>query len=472
MRSCPSASGPRRRSRGASPTQTMRSAKARAPPRLDRAPGGDGAGGPAIHDPSPEVRAERCSHRPPRERGCRHAALRAPGRRERDDPGERHGRAGAAPARARGAAAAAGAGTEDAAVRIRAAETLACLRTPTTAPALISALPRSRARRAARGAQRPGRDRGRPASRPAARRAARREQPGAPAGGALPRQAAGPRTAAGPPAAARGPRPQDALRHAAGARPDPQPRRWCRGCCPSWATRGRSCASPRSKRWARIRAPAAVRPLLAVLVDPDRNLRRAAAESLGTSPIRRPCPRCSWPSRTSTGACAAPPPPRSAASAAARPPRAALPGWPTRTRRCDAPRWRRWARSATPAPRGRLMQVPRTTPACSPRRSRRCAAIGAGRAAGDRARLRRRDPRGAPAAGRPRGPARGPAGRRLLLAALADDSAAVRAEAALALGDGGVPGGRSAPLMDLKASDPSPQVRQAAAAALKKLAPR
>jgi uncharacterized protein (DUF2336 family) len=28
------------------------------------------------------------------------------------------------------------------------------------------------------------------------------------------------------------------------------------------------------------------------------------------------------------------------------------------------------------------------------------------------------------------------------------------------------------PLMDLKASDPSPEVRQAAAAALKKLAPR
>jgi HEAT repeat protein len=60
---------------------------------------------------------------------------------------------------------------------------------------------------------------------------------------------------------------------------------------------------------------------------------------------------------------------------------------------------------------------------------------------------------------------------RLLLAALADDSAQVRAEAAHALGDGGF---REAlrPLMDLKASDPSPEVRQAVGQALKKLAPR
>jgi HEAT repeat protein len=60
---------------------------------------------------------------------------------------------------------------------------------------------------------------------------------------------------------------------------------------------------------------------------------------------------------------------------------------------------------------------------------------------------------------------------RLLLVALADDGAAVRAEAALVLGEGGF---REAvrPLMDLKASDPSPEVRQAAARALKKLSPR
>jgi HEAT repeat protein len=61
--------------------------------------------------------------------------------------------------------------------------------------------------------------------------------------------------------------------------------------------------------------------------------------------------------------------------------------------------------------------------------------------------------------------------RKLLLAALADDSAQVRSEAALALGDGGFLEAVR-PLMDLKASDPSPEVRQAAALALKKLAPR
>src|SRR5262249_23625750 len=62
-------------------------------------------------------------------------------------------------------------------------------------------------------------------------------------------------------------------------------------------------------------------------------------------------------------------------------------------------------------------------------------------------------------------------GRRLLLAALADDSAQVRAEAALALGDGGFLDAVR-PLMDLKSSDPSEKVRQAAAAALTKLTPR
>jgi HEAT repeat protein len=61
--------------------------------------------------------------------------------------------------------------------------------------------------------------------------------------------------------------------------------------------------------------------------------------------------------------------------------------------------------------------------------------------------------------------------RRLLLSALADDTAQVRMEAALALGDGGFLDAVQ-PLMDVKASDPSPGVRQAAASALKKLAPR
>ena len=61
--------------------------------------------------------------------------------------------------------------------------------------------------------------------------------------------------------------------------------------------------------------------------------------------------------------------------------------------------------------------------------------------------------------------------RRLLLVGLDDASPAVRAEAAAALGDGGF---REAlrPLLEKKAQDPSPEVRQAAASALRKLQPR
>ena len=61
--------------------------------------------------------------------------------------------------------------------------------------------------------------------------------------------------------------------------------------------------------------------------------------------------------------------------------------------------------------------------------------------------------------------------RRLLLTALADETPEVRAEAALALGEGGFLDAVR-PLMDAKAADPSPKVRQAAAAALKRLSPR
>jgi HEAT repeat protein len=61
--------------------------------------------------------------------------------------------------------------------------------------------------------------------------------------------------------------------------------------------------------------------------------------------------------------------------------------------------------------------------------------------------------------------------RRLLLSALSDESAAVRAEAASALGEGGFMEALR-PLMELKASDPATEVRQAAAGALQKLAPR
>jgi HEAT repeat protein len=63
------------------------------------------------------------------------------------------------------------------------------------------------------------------------------------------------------------------------------------------------------------------------------------------------------------------------------------------------------------------------------------------------------------------------AARRLLLAGLEDQSPAVRAESATALGDGGF---REAlrPLLEKKAADPAPEVRQAAASALRKLQPR
>jgi HEAT repeat protein len=64
-----------------------------------------------------------------------------------------------------------------------------------------------------------------------------------------------------------------------------------------------------------------------------------------------------------------------------------------------------------------------------------------------------------------------PAARRLLIAALEDASPAVRVEAAVALGEGGY---REAlrPLLERKSGDPSPEVRHAAAGALRKLQPR
>ena len=60
---------------------------------------------------------------------------------------------------------------------------------------------------------------------------------------------------------------------------------------------------------------------------------------------------------------------------------------------------------------------------------------------------------------------------RLLLAALGDFSPDVRAEAALALGDGGYLDALR-PLMGLKSSDPSAEVRKAASSSLRKLQPR
>jgi HEAT repeat protein len=64
-----------------------------------------------------------------------------------------------------------------------------------------------------------------------------------------------------------------------------------------------------------------------------------------------------------------------------------------------------------------------------------------------------------------------PRASKLLLSALSDEAPAVREEAALTLGEGGVLEALR-PLMDLKKTDASAEVRRAAAVALKKLAPR
>jgi HEAT repeat protein len=59
----------------------------------------------------------------------------------------------------------------------------------------------------------------------------------------------------------------------------------------------------------------------------------------------------------------------------------------------------------------------------------------------------------------------------MLLAALGDPSPEVRAEAALALGDGGHLEALR-PLMAMKSADPAAEVRKAVAASLRKLQPR
>ena len=246
--------------------------------------------------------------------------------------------------------------------------------------------------------------------------------------------------------------------------------RRCPVCCPSSrAPSARSCASRPSRRWARCGprrrcAPSrrcCATPIATCAAPPRRPSARSATRS------RRP--RCSWRWRTSTGACAAARPPPSAASAAPRP----CPGLLARLEDED-----HTVRRAAVAALGDLRD---------PRAARPLL-----RALGDPGlqstaaeALRRLGPavleRGAAglSGGLPRGPeaARGPRGAprrsrrgRLLLTALADDSADVRAEAALALGDGEHREALRA-LMDLKASDPSPDVRKAAAQSLKKLAP-
>jgi HEAT repeat protein len=219
-----------------------------------------------------------------------------------------------------------------------------------------------------------------------------------------------------------------------------------------------------------IRAAAAVRPLFEVLRDPDRNLRRAAAESLGGigDPQAVPSLMLALDDEHWSVRCAA-------ATALGRV----------------------GSSKATPALLARLGDEDATV--------RRAAAAALGEIRDPRAvsrlaelvhdpalqataleALRRSGPVALPeierafAGASPEvrrllvdlaGKLEERAAGRLLLAALTDDAADVRAEAALVLGDGGF---REAmrPLMDLKASDPSLEVRQAAARALRKLTPR
>ena len=360
----------------------------------------------------------------------------------------------------------------EAQVRVRAAETLGLLRDPGDRDRAHRPLQGPARDGAARRHQGPGRDRARGRARPAARRPPRREQPRAPAGRALAGQAPGPEQAATDLLPLLDdPDPQDALRDPARAGADPQPARSVPRITPSSPTRARSCASRPWRRWAAIRAVAAVRPLVDVLATPTATSAARPRRPWARSAIRRRCPRCSSPSRTSTGASAARPPPRSAASAASRP----SPPLLARLDDDDAT-----VRRAVVAALGEIGDARAAAPPDpAPVRSRP-AAVGPGGAAADGAvraaragaRLRGRGAgRAAPASWTSWASSRTARDARLLLAALADDSAQVRAEAALALGDGGFLDAVR-PLMDLKASDPSAEVRQAAAMALTKLTPR
>ena len=381
-------------------------------------------------------------HRASGRRGRGHAAVRAAGRRERADPGERHGRAPRLP-------------------RER------------VVPLLVQALARPRRPGAGAGGRGPGaaartrRPRppwwARPAIRaracgaPRCRPWARSRRPrcsgvlraGLPDESSLVRQQAvlslgkpaGRRGGARPAAPARGSGSADALRGRARPRPDPQPGR---GAAPAALPRRRAQGAALRRRGGPgrhagsgggagpDRGAARPRPQPA----PGRG-RRAWADRRSPGGAAR----CCSPSRTSTGACAARRRPPSAASAARRPcPRCSL-------RLADEDATVRRAAVAAlgelrrPARRGRLLRALADPglQATAAEALRRLGAVGA-----------RPSWSGPSPAPPPRcagcswtSPADWRTGRarRLLLAALADDSASVRAEAALALGDGELPRG-------------------------------
>lgn len=219
-----------------------------------------------------------------------------------------------------------------------------------------------------------------------------------------------------------------------------------------------------------IRAQAAVRPLITVLGDTDRNLRRAAAESLGAVSDPQAVPPLllaledeHWSVRCAAAAALG----RIRSSKATQALLARLDDDDATVRRAAAvalgeigdPRAAARLAQALREPAletAALEALLRLGPSALPEVERAFASAGAPvrRLLVDLA-GRLDDPRA----------------RRLLLAALADFSAEVRAHAADALGDAGVLDALR-PLMGLKSHDPSPEVRKAAAAALRKLGPR
>ena len=221
-----------------------------------------------------------------------------------------------------------------------------------------------------------------------------------------------------------------------------------------------------------IRAPEAVAPLVAALREPDRNLRRAAAEGLGEIADPRSAPDLivaledeHWSVRsaaaTALGRVASPKATLALIARADDPDdtvrRAAVLALGELRDARAAPRL--VAALADPALQAAAREsLRRLGPQVLPEMEQ---ALSRGTLAADARKLL------VDLAGR----FEDPAARRLLLAGLEDESPAVRAEAAAALGDGGF---REAlrPLVDRKASDPSPEVRQAAASALRKLQPR
>ena len=348
---------------------------------------------------------------------------------------------------------------------------------PTTAPALVALCPGPAGERAARRPARPWARSRRPRR---ARRAAR---------GASATRAAWCASRPCPPwASSRSrrrpqdllpllddPDPQDALRgrcapSARSASLEALPT----GSCPSSPTSGRSCASPRSRPWARIRAagrgararrrPARPRPQPAPGRGREPGLRSAIPQAV--PPLLLALEDEHWSVRCGAAAALG-----RIGSAKALPALLAAPRR-TRTRRCGAPPWRALgeigdARAARPPDAGPRRPRPPV------HRARGPAAPGAGRPARDGAGLPAAAPRGAAAA---RGPRR--AASRTARAAAPAPRRPRRRRARPCAPRRRWPWATAAfaealrALMDLKATDPSPEVRKAAALALKKLAPR